>query len=182
MSFYPTTRRLVLRAPMLADQAAFLSLLNDYDVAKNLSSVPYPYSQAHFLAFLTHCDDAHRAGAARHCAVTRAMDGALIGLCSVRRAQQGAWELGYWLGKPYWRQGYATEAARAVMRYAFEEMAAQRLVAGWFCDNPASGRVLEKLGFESTGVTQSPSLGRGHRVPANRMVLTRAQFARKKAA
>ncbi len=54
-------------------------------------------------------------------AVTRAMDGALIGLCAADRGQNGAWEFGYWYGRPYWGQGYATEAAGPVMRFAFED-------------------------------------------------------------
>lgn len=182
MSFHPTTQRLVLRAPMMTDQQDFLRILNDFDVVKNLAPVPYPYSQDHFRQFVVHCDQASRSGMAHTCVVTRAMDGALIGLCAVNRLADGVCDFGYWYGRPYWGQGYASEAAGPVMRFAFEDMGAERLTAGWFDDNPASGAVLHKLGFAITGVKRVHSLARGCEVLSNRVLLTRDEFARKKAA
>jgi len=106
----------------------------------------------------------------------------LIGVCSVARGADGAWELGFWYGKPYWGQGYATEAAWPVMRFAFEDFGAERLTAAWFDDDPAAGAVLHKLGFAVTSVTPLKSLARGCEALANRVQLTKEQFARKKAA
>jgi RimJ/RimL family protein N-acetyltransferase len=166
---------------MLADKTTFVSA-GRHEVAKNLAPVPHPYTESHFRDFLARCDVARQNGATHTCAVTRAMDGALIGLCAVDRWEDGVWELGYWYGKPYWRQGYATEAARAVMRFAFEDLGALMLTAGWFFDNPASGRVLEKLGFVATGTMPRHCISRGVTVTSNRMLLTRDEFARKKAA
>jgi RimJ/RimL family protein N-acetyltransferase len=182
MSFHPTTQRLILRAPMLSDVAAFVAILNDYDVAKNLQKVPHPYTATMYREALAWIDGERRDGAAFSFAVNRAMDGALIGMCAVERKADGAWEFGYWYGKPYWRQGFATEAARPVLRFAFEDMGAQRLTAGWFDDNPASGHVLRKLGFDVTGTARVPCLARGAEVLSNRVQLTAGQFARKKAA
>jgi RimJ/RimL family protein N-acetyltransferase len=61
-------------------------------------------------------------------------------------------ELGYWIGKPYWNKGYGTEAAREVVRYGFEVLGLNRIFAGYFARNPASGRIQEKIGFRHEGV------------------------------
>jgi RimJ/RimL family protein N-acetyltransferase len=182
MSFHPTTQRLILRAPMLSDTAAIVTMLNDYDVAKNLRHVPHPYTEAMYQDWLTAIDTGRRNGKSATFAVTRAMDGALIGVAGLHTGDDGVRELGYWYGRPYWGQGYATEAARPVLRFAFENMDAEALAAGWYFDNPASGHVLEKLGFRATGIARVHSVGRGCEVVSNRVQLTRDQFARKKAA
>ena len=182
MSFHPTTQRLVLRALTLTDMPACVAILNDYDVAKNLRPVPHPFTETLFREALVRADRERQDGNGFFFAVTRAMDGAMIGACAVDRVTGGTWEFGYWYGKPYWGQGYATEAARPVMRFAFDDMGAERLTAGWFADNPASGHVLEKLGFAGTDAARVFCVARGCEVLSNRVQLTREQFARKKAA
>ena len=182
MSFHPTTQRLILRAPTMTDMASFVALLGDYDVAKNLRSVPNPYSKTLFREFLVRSDHERRDGTDFTFAVTRAMDGAFLGVCALHKREAGAWSVGYWYGKPYWGQGYATEAAGPVLRFAFEDRGAARLTADWFDDNPASGQVLHKLGFSITGVIRVRCLARGTEVLSNSVELTGAQFARKKAA
>ena len=182
MSFHPTTQRLILRAPMLSDTQDVVRILNDFDVAKNLAVVLFPFTEDHFRAALAETEQKRRAGDSRMFAVTRAMDGAFIGMCASDRVADDVWEFGYWYGRAYWRQGYATEAATAVMRHTFDDMGAQALTAGWFVDNPASGRVLQKLGFVPTGTIQRQCVSRGAKITSNRMLLTRDEFARKKAA
>jgi [ribosomal protein S5]-alanine N-acetyltransferase len=182
MSFHPTTQRLILRPLMLSDMRACVAILDDYDVARNMAQIAHPFTETLFREALVRIDQNRCDRTGSFFAVTRAMDGALIGACAVDRTAGGAWEFGYWYGKPYWRQGYATEAARPVMRLAFEELGAERLVAHWFFDNPASGRVLEKLGFVPAGMKQRNCIARGCEVPSNRVELTKEQFARKKAA
>ena len=110
------------------------------------------------------------------------MEGAVVGMCYVECGEQGAWEFDYWYGTPYWGQGYAAEAAWPMIRFAFEDLGARRLTAGWFDDNPASGAVLHKLGFSITSVASVPCFARGCEVLSNRTLLTRDGFARKKAA
>ncbi len=107
MSFHPTTQRLILRAPLLSDQQDFLRILNDFDVVKNLAPVPYPYTADHFRAFIAECEEKRRVGDAAVFAVTRAMDGAFIGLCAADRLADDIWEFGYWYGKPYWPKIWA---------------------------------------------------------------------------
>jgi ribosomal-protein-alanine N-acetyltransferase len=182
MSFHPTTQRLILRAPMLSDVNAVVAALNDYDVAKNLRLVPHPYTEAMYRGRLADIDAERRNGTSFSFAVTRAMDGAFIGFCSIDRQSGETWEFGYWYGRSYWGQGYATEAARPVLRFAFEDVGVSALAAGWYFDNPASGRVLEKLGFRATGIARVNCVSRGCEVVSNRVQLTRDQFARKKAA
>ena len=84
----------------------------------------------------------------------------LIGACGIGNLD-GEAELGYWIGRPYWGLGFATEASRAVVEIA-KTIGHKKLVASHFTDNPASGKVLRKLGFQSTGKTaQRHSNGRG---------------------
>jgi RimJ/RimL family protein N-acetyltransferase len=89
-----------------------------------------------------------------------------VGTAGLGRRPDGAVELGYWIARPYWGLGYATEAARAVLDIARHSLRLNRLVAGHFVDNPASGRVLEKIGFRPTGeIVQRHSAGRGSAAP-----------------
>ncbi|HWD26432.1 MAG TPA: GNAT family N-acetyltransferase [Rhizomicrobium sp.] len=182
MSFHPTTQRLVLRTPVMADVADMVAILNDYEVVKNLAPVPHPFTEDACRERIVVSAAERAAGNGYWFAVTRAMDGAFLGLCAVDKLAGGVWEFGYWYGRTFWGQGYATEAAQPVLRFAFADLGAEMLTAGWFVDNPASGRVLEKLGFTPTGVVQRNALARGHAVASNRVQLTAAQFARKKAA
>jgi RimJ/RimL family protein N-acetyltransferase len=90
----------------------------------------------------------------------------LVGTAGLGRRPDGAVELGYWIARPYWGLGYATEAARAVLDIARDSLRLNTLVAGHFLDNPASGRVLEKVGFRPTGeIGQRHSVGRGGAAP-----------------
>jgi RimJ/RimL family protein N-acetyltransferase len=104
--------------------------------------------------------------------------GLFMGLCGLHPA--GGWELGYWLGKPYWGKGYATEAGWRVVTFAFEELKAETLKAGWFHDNPVSGRVLEKLGFRLVGEAERTSLSRGGPVNCHLVELDRATYMTRK--
>ena len=85
-------------------------------------------------------------------------------------------------GQPFWRLGYATEAAKRVVSFAFRELKATSVRAGWFEDNPASGRVLQKLGCRPDGAVPRGSLARGQEVTCHLMALTREEFGRKRAA
>jgi [ribosomal protein S5]-alanine N-acetyltransferase len=176
------TKRLLLRPPELADVAAFAPLIGDYDVAKNLSRVPHPYADGEGEAFVARVSEERAKGSAFVFAVTRKQDQAYMGACGLHLRDGGAFELGYWLGKPYWGQGYATEAAAAVCGFGFGALKVERMIAGFFHDNPASGRVLEKLGCTPDGAEQRDCLARGHAVYMHKVVLERVNFERKRAA
>ena len=178
------TERLLLRPPIEADADALTQLANDYDVAKNLSRLPHPYTRADAGFFLEKVKEGRAAGTDFNFAVTRKSDGAFLGGCGLHLREHGYFELGYWLGRPFWGHGYASEAARRLASFGFRELRAERLLAGWFHDNPASGRVLEKTGFVLTGADRRDCRARGHAVYCHTVTLTPDAFSqtRKQAA
>jgi RimJ/RimL family protein N-acetyltransferase len=178
MSCLLETERLLLRPPQAADISHFVPLLKDFEVAKNLSRVPHPYTEDDACAFITYAARGWRTGEDLPFAILRKSPGAYIGACGLHPARD--WEFGYWLGKSFWGQGYATEAGARVVAYAFEERGAERLNACCYTDNPASGRVLEKLGFQRVGNTTRSSMARGTCVDAHRVVLDRAAYETRK--
>jgi RimJ/RimL family protein N-acetyltransferase len=168
------TERLILRPPTMADVAAFVPLIADFDVARNLSSVPHPYTEEAGRAFILRAQERRAAGGDHAFAIVRKADDAYIGAAGVHPERN--WEFGYWIGKPYWRNGYATEAARRIVRFAFEDLDTDYLTAGWFFDNPVSGRILEKLGCVPNGIEERECLARGGTVACNKVVITRAMW------
>jgi RimJ/RimL family protein N-acetyltransferase len=169
------TERLLLRPPERRDVAAIASLIGDFEVSKNLSTVPHPYADADALAWVSALDDRRARGEAHQFGVTRKSDGAYMGTCGLH-LKDGSFELGYWLGKPYWRQGFATETARRVLAFAFDELQAPFVWAGWFHDNPRSGHVLAKLGFAPKGFEKRSCMARGMEVGCNIVTLSRETF------
>src|SRR3990167_1843348 len=141
------TKRLALRAPRLEDAKTVAMLANDRRIAENTARMPHPYKAADAEGFVTGVNKA--GGEVAFLATLR--DGTVIGGCGLR-LQDEVPELGYWLGVNYWGQGYATEALHAVIDYAFTDLGHDALSAGARVTNPASRRVLEKCGFQWTGV------------------------------
>ena len=142
------TERLILRAPRLADAKAMAALANDRRIAENTARIPHPYTLADAEKFITWANSPEGEIAF----VITLADDTLIGGCGFGAVEGDAPELGYWLGAPYWGKGYATEAVRAVADYAFTEGGYEFINAGARVTNPASRRVLEKCGFQWTGV------------------------------
>ncbi len=175
MSIVLQTERLLLRPPQAADIGRLVSLLGNRDVANKLARVPHPYTEDDGCAFIVAQADGRARGEIFVFAVLQKSDGLLVGICGVEPCRN--FELGYWVGKPYWSQGFATEAARAVASFAFRNLDASCLEASWMHDNLASGRVLEKLGCVPNGDAFHESLSRGHAVFCHKVVLTRAAFA-----
>ena len=147
--------------------------LGDYDVARMTSRVPHPYGESDAEDFLVQALP-HRF------VIERKSDAAFVGMAGLH--VEADCELGYWLGKPFWGVGYATEAARRLARYAFEILDLESLHAGWFYDNPASGHVLAKLGARHNGSHMRDCRARGMEILCHDMRLTRADFLRKQAA
>jgi len=141
------TKRLAMRAPRLEDAKTVAALANDRRIAENVARIPHPYKQSDAENFIS---GANKAGGEAVFLITL-RDETIIGACGILN-QDGTPELGYWLGVPYWGNGYATEALHAVIDYAFTDLAHDALQAGSRVTNPASRRVLEKCGFQWTGV------------------------------
>ena len=142
------TERLILRAPRLGDAKVLAALANDKRIAENTRRIPHPYKRADADDFIT---AVNAPGGEVAFLITLREGGAVVGGCGVA-LQDGAPDLGYWLGVKYWNKGYATEAARAVVDFAFTELGHDTLSAGARVTNPASRRILEKCGFQWTGV------------------------------
>ncbi len=162
-----TTRRLQLRPFAPEDAEAFRALAGDWDVARMTSDIPHPLSLAQALRWLEPAEDEHRFAVVRN--------GGLIGGAGYFRRPSGVAELGFWLGREHWGQGYATEATRAVLTHGFVESRYTTFSSSHFVDNPASRRVLEKLGFEPAGMGRIWSAARGQDVQAALYWLTRAR-------
>jgi RimJ/RimL family protein N-acetyltransferase len=161
------TDRLVLRAPRPNDAGALARLINDRRIAVNTARIPYPYSVEDADQFIA---AVNRQGGEAAFLIT--LDGALIGGCGVAQSDSGP-ELGYWVGVPFWGQGFATEAARAVIDHAFGNLGHEVLEAGARVSNPASRRVLEKCGFQWTGVRLAKVRAINSAAPADRFRLDR---------
>ena len=170
------TERLLLRPPEEGDASSIASYLSEWEVAKNLSTPPHPYREEHALAYIAAARSSRADGRGYRFSICRRHDGMLMGITGLQVKENGATELGYWIGKPFWGAGYATEAARRLVDFAFGELRLEQLVAGWFFDNPGSGRVLEKAGFVYDGMDERNSLARGHAVQSHCMVLSRAAW------
>ena len=154
------TERLLLRPAWPEDWQAVYSGIADEGVVRNLASAPWPYSKDDARNFVKSPVDPMFP----LFLITRARDAALIGCIGVDMTE-GQIELGYWIGRAHWGQGYATEAGRGVIEVA-SALGHKYLVASHFLDNPASGKVLSKLGFEPTGrVADRHSCGRGEAAP-----------------
>ena len=169
------TARLVLRAPSHSDVAVMVALAGDRRVAENTARIPHPYTAADAVGLL---DSINQNGGETVFAI--ALDGALIGMCGLDPRQDGV-ELGYWLDVPFWGRGYATEAARALIDYAFAELGHEALSSGARVSNPASRRVLEKCGFQWTGVQLRRIRAINSAAPIDRFRLDRGLWASLKA-
>ena len=141
------TERLMLRRPTLVDVKAISRLANDRRIAENTRRLPHPYLQDHAVEFVR-----AMAGQYRETVFLIEANHAPIGMAGVDWRVAEAPELGYWLGVEHWGQGFGTEAARAVIDFTFEEFAAEQLVSGARVTNPASRNILEKCGFQWSGV------------------------------
>lgn len=159
------TSRLLLRPGWAEDAPALAHAIGEEAIVRNLATAPWPYDEREARAFLEMERDPFLPGFlifARTQGAPR-----LVGGCGLARLPASdAVELGYWISRPHWGLGYATEAARGVLDVA-QALGIRELAASHFIDNPASGRVLRKLGFRPTGrIVQHHSTARGTDAPA----------------
>lgn len=164
------TRRLSLRPLAHADAPAVARLLDDLDVSRWLTVVPHPYTEADAHDFIDHLEGAGTPfdGMAIH-----GPEG-LAGVVGISTS------LGYWLGRPFWGRGYATEAAGALVDHYFRESDAEVLTSGYFGGNVGSRGVLTKLGFRRDGARPEHCRATGGTVTLFSMRLTREGWAARK--
>lgn len=157
---FARTERLLLRPGWAEDAPALHQAISDEAIVRNLASAPWPYSPADAEAFLA---TERPADQATFLIFRRTMGSPqLIGTIGIAQRPDGEMEFGYWIARPHWGLGFATEAGRAVLDIARHGLRLRKLAAGHFVDNPASGRVLEKLGFKPTGIV-APRYSAGRR-------------------
>lgn len=156
---FARTARLLLRPGWMEDAHILAAAIGDPAVLRNLACAPSPYGLADAETFLSLPHDPRLP---RLLAFTRTRGAPkLVGGCGIHFDADGAPELGYWIARPYWGLGFATEAARAVLCMA-RANGVGKIRAGHFVDNPASGNVLRKVGFDFTGrVERRFSIARG---------------------
>jgi [ribosomal protein S5]-alanine N-acetyltransferase len=146
------TARLVLRPFCAADAGRVQLLAGDRAVADTTLKIPHPYEDGMAEKWIANHADWFQRDEQAVFAVTLKTDAALIGCVGLRidRDDDRA-ELGYWIGRPYWGQGYCTEAVRAVLAFGFAELGLNRIHAHHFVRNAASGRVMQKAGMQREG-------------------------------
>jgi RimJ/RimL family protein N-acetyltransferase len=150
---FARTQRLLLRPGWKEDASALAAAIGDFSVVGKLARAPWPYAQEDAEAFLAadHGPWPNFLMFARTHGAPR-----LVGGIGLSECEDGV-ELGYWIARPYWGLGFATEAGRAVVDLADRGLRLPRLIAGHFADNPSSARVLQKLGFTATGTISTRS-------------------------
>lgn len=164
-----STERLVLRAPTMADGPRLATLANDYDVVKHTGAMPFPYRLADARAHVRRAEAADPEREA-YFAIERPGDGPIGGLGFYATGELGP-EVGYWLGKAHWGQGFAGEALAAAMSWARDEWRQRCVVACHQLDNAVSGQMLIRAGFLYTGkVEPKPCRARGESVYCRWMV------------
>jgi RimJ/RimL family protein N-acetyltransferase len=168
------TQRLLLRPGWREDAPAVFAAVADWGIARNLARLPWPYRLDHAESWLAQPQDPvwpsllifERSGDAPE----------LAGGIGIHVNEEGVPELGYWIARAHWGRGIATEAGRALVAAARDTLRLPRLSSGHFVDNPASARVLEKLGFRATGrIVPRHSLARGCDVPCRLLELDLAE-------
>jgi len=179
------TARLLLRPWRDADAPRLVKLANHAEIAHMLASMPHPYSLSDAEDFLETVRGLP--GHAAQFAITlkdngdEMIGGIGYGLTTRNDKPSGEIDFGYWLGLAYWGKGYATEAAHAVIKHAFEVNSIDRIDTDYLTTNPASGRILERVGFLDQGEGTCHSSGSGLTKPVRKMVLTKTRYLEQKA-
>jgi len=171
---FARTERLLLRPGWREDAPALFRAVADEAIARNLSRLPWPYRLEDAVSWMAQPQDPAWPSCLIFLRTAAAPE--LVGGIGIHRGEECGAELGYWIARSRWGQGIATEAGRAMVAAARDTLRLPRLAAGHFIDNPASGRVLEKIGFRPVGrVVPRHSLARGCDVPARLMELDLAE-------
>lgn len=147
-----TTRRLHLRLFTLDDAPEIQRNVGEREIALNTANIPHPYEDGMAEGWINRHLQEFEEGKLLNLAVTLRSDNALIGAVGlVIQPKQDIAELGYWIGKPWWGQGYATEASRAIVDHGFRKLGLARIFAQCFSRNPASAKVLQNVGMIKEG-------------------------------
>lgn len=164
------TERLVLRPTSASDAKHAFEIQSDWEVTRMLRMASFPPDQAHIRRWFADHVREWAAGEAYRFAVE--LQGRLIGVADVDEISGREGELGYWFERASWGRGYALEAAQAVVHFAFSRIGLSKLCSGHAADNPASGKVLQKLGFRPLDSVRAVSRSRGQEIMQQRYTLS----------
>jgi len=147
------TERLLLRPFVLEDEDSVFRICSEKEIAANTRSIPHPYPREQAAHWIKQHSELWSTGKAAIFAICLHETEALVGAVGleINSGDQNA-ELGYWIDKETWGRGYCTEAAAEVLRFGFGVLSLHRIHAHHITSNPASGRVLEKIGMKAEGV------------------------------
>lgn len=146
------TKNLILRPFELEDATRVRELAGDYEIAKTTLNIPHPYQEGAAEAWILRTHEAAKQGSLYSFAMVRKVDDELLGAISLGIVPDyNRAELGYWIGKPFWGQGHTTEAASRLLKFGFEDLDLNRIYAFAFTTNPASSRVMQKIGMTYEG-------------------------------
>ena len=177
-TFEIKTSQLLLNLPTEKDLVDFLAQINSTDeYSKNLFNIPYPFPKENALKWLQNSAQGIESGETIRFAIREKEVGKLIGTIGLHlnKEHQKA-ELGYWLGKNFWRKGYLTEALKAVLEFGFKELNLNKIYATHFLFNPNSGKVMLKAGMKFEGVQKQEYLQHGEFLDVNRYSLLKQDF------
>jgi|TARA_B100000809_G_C14902444_1_gene446755 RimJ/RimL family protein N-acetyltransferase len=161
----------------MSDAPDIQRLAGDRDVASTTRDIEHPYEDGMAEKWIKSCHDKTNSGESINFAITLATDGSFLGVIGIHPEETGKQaELGYWVGKPYWNQGYATEAVKAVVHHCFTNLEHDRVYAAHFTRNPSSGRVMQKAGMLYEGSQLGPTVKWGVVENLELYGMTRAQF------
>lgn len=167
------TERLVLRRPVLTDAALMSQLMCDPDIVRMTATIPYPFIPLAAEFWIMRQRSNWERQLSYGYAITKD-GGEIMGVIDLFTNGDGDREIGYWLGRPHWGNGYITEAAKVLVDEGFASFDIPYIDAGYFYDNPASGRVLEKLGFQRKEMGSNLySVARGERAAGIELRLPR---------
>ena len=170
------TARLALRPARDSDAARFVEILTNWNVIRMLPLAPHPYALAAAREWIASHVVEQGLGTAFRFVIEH--DWRMIGTCDVDEIDDFSGALGYWLEKDTWGRGFATEAAAAVVEFAFMRLGLLCLTSGHASDNPGSGRVLAKLGFRNVGQARIWSMPRNGEIDQIRYEMARAEWRR----
>lgn len=146
------TERLILRPFCPADAPRVKKLAGDKEIARTTILIPHPYKESDAEEWINTHESMLQKGKALNYAIVLAEVDELIGAIGLTLSQADSRaEMGYWIGVPYWGNGYGTEAAKALLKYGFEELKLNRIFAHHMANNPASGKIMKKIGMSYEG-------------------------------
>lgn len=171
-----STERLLLRPLKMTDAPTIQRLAGDEAIARYTLHIPHPYLNGAAEEFIAHTQENLASGEAYTFAIIRCEDERLLGATGMSIHQHDKAEIGYWMGVPYWGQGYMTEAVMRLIQFGFEDLKLNRIYATYFVENGASRRVMEKAGMYYEGTFRQAYRKNGRYIDAGLCAILRSDY------